>query len=46
MQGHSGARNHYDSHGHGLCACGETSPHETTTAARQRWHRDHKRTVK
>jgi hypothetical protein len=41
-----GLRNHYDQMGHGICACGETSPCEATTAARQRWHREHKEAVR
>lgn len=28
--------------GFGLCECGATSPLLGTTAARQRWHQDHK----
>lgn len=31
--------------GHGLCSCGATSPHETSDAARKRWHREHKETI-
>jgi hypothetical protein len=38
-------RNSYDALGHGLCSCGEMSPCEDTTAARQRWHRLHKADV-
>lgn len=40
-----GIRNLYDQHGHGHCSCGAMSPHEYTTAARQRWHREHKTEV-
>lgn len=40
-----GDRNHYDQHGHGHCSCGAMSDHEITTAARQRWHREHKAAV-
>lgn len=38
-------RNVYDALGHGLCSCGQASPCEDTTAARQRWHRQHKSDV-
>lgn len=31
--------------GKGLCSCGEQSPALPTTAARQRWHREHKQAV-
>ena len=34
-------RNPYDQIGHVLCECGSVSPCESTTAARQRWHRQH-----
>jgi hypothetical protein len=40
--GNHGVRNTYDAMGHGMCVCGATSPCEDTTAARQRWHRQHK----
>ncbi len=40
-----GARNRYDQQGHGICSCGAMSGHESTTAARQRWHREHKAEV-
>jgi hypothetical protein len=35
----------YD-HGHGLCACGATSPHLLTDAERQLWYRDHKNQIR
>lgn len=41
-----GVRNHYDKHGHGRCACGAMGDHETTNAARQKWHREHKAEVR
>ncbi len=28
--------------GYGVCSCGERSPDLPSTAARQRWHRQHK----
>lgn len=32
-------------HGHAVCECGTLSPHETSGAARRRWHRRHKARV-
>jgi hypothetical protein len=32
--------------GYGLCACDALSPLCTTTAARQRWHREHKAEIR
>lgn len=32
--------------GSALCECGERSPDLPTTAARQRWHRDHKQAIR
>ena len=37
-----GDRNRYDRQGHGACSCGSMSGHEESSAARQRWHREHK----
>jgi hypothetical protein len=31
--------------GQGRCACGQVSPILPSTAARQRWHREHKQAV-
>lgn len=33
-------------HGHGLCECGVTGPHDLTGADRRRWHEKHKAQVK
>lgn len=30
-----------DGGGHGMCQCGQVSGFETSTRARQRWHKDH-----
>lgn len=35
----------YDQEGRGLCGCGEWSPVLPSTAARKRWHREHKQAV-
>lgn len=36
------AANGVGGHGHALCACGWTGPHQLTGADRKRSHRDHK----
>jgi hypothetical protein len=43
--GPSGPRMVFDQKGQGLCHCGAWSPILPTTAARRRWHREHKQAV-
>jgi hypothetical protein len=33
-------------HGHGLCECGMTGPHQLSGADRRRWHEEHKATMR
>lgn len=41
-EGRTGSSRHSVSSGQATCECGERSPELPSTAARQRWHREHK----
>lgn len=39
-------KSHRSGHGMGKCECGTMSPMLPSTAARKRWHRDHKQEIR